>query len=150
MTLPTSLYSIYKLIEQAIQLATDFKKTTGKLLLGVSNGISEHDAAKFLGLELGENRSQGFDAKRVLVDGPEKVQIKARAIFNDNYRGQRLDQLKLDKPRDSVALVLLDENYQAFEISEAKRGAMSVAKFRNIAKLVWTKEDDLDKAAWQE
>lgn len=65
MTSPTSLYSVDKLIEQARQLATDFKKMTGKPLPGVSNEMAEHDAAKFLGLELSEDRSCGFDAKRV-------------------------------------------------------------------------------------
>ena len=166
MTTPTSLYSVDKLIEQARQLATDFKKMTGKPLPGVSNEIAEHDAAKFLGLELSDDRSKGFDAMRVSALGPNKLQIKARTIFNDNYRGQRLGQLKLDKDWDSVVLVLMDENYQAFEIFEAtrddifnnlndnssrmKRGAMSVARFRNIATLVWTKEDGLDASAWRE
>ncbi|MEO1889554.1 MAG: hypothetical protein ABGX33_06525 [Cycloclasticus sp.] len=183
MTSPTSVYSVDKLIEQARQLAADFKKMTGKPLPGVSNEIAEHDAAKFLGLELSENRSDGYDAKRELGAGPKKVQIKARTIFNDNYRGQRLGQLKLDKDWDSVVLVLMNEDYQAFEIYEAtrddinedyqafeiyeatrddifdnlndnssrmKRGAMSVAKFRNIATLVWTKEDGLDTSAWRE
>jgi len=162
----THLYSVDKLIEQARQLATDFKKMTGKPLPGVSNEIAEHDAAKFLGLELSDDRSQGFDAKRLLSKGPQKVQIKARTIFNDNYRGQRLGQLKLDKDWDSVVLVLMNEEYQAFEIFEAsrddifdnlndnssrmKRGAMSVAKFRNIATLVWTVGNGLDTSAWPE
>jgi hypothetical protein len=139
---------------------------TGKPLPGVSNEIAEHDAAKFLRLELSEDRSDGYDATRELGVGPKKVQIKARTIFNDNYRGQRLGQLKLDKDWDSVVLVLMNEDYQAFEIYEAtrddifdnlkdnssrmKRGAMSVAKFRNIATLVWTKEDGLDTSAWRE
>ncbi|MBL4743847.1 MAG: hypothetical protein JKX87_04325 [Cycloclasticus sp.] len=163
---PTSVYSVDKLIEQARQLASDFKKMTGKPLPGVSNEIAEHDASKYLGLELCEDRTAGFDAKRTSNVGPKNVQIKARTIFNDNYRGQRLGQLKLDKSWDSVVLVLMDESYQAFEIFEAtrddifdnlndntsrmKRGAMSVAKFRNIATLVWTKEDGLDSSAWLE
>ena len=166
MTTPTSVYSVDKLIEQARQLATDFKRMTGKPLPGVSNEIAEHDACKLLGLELCDDRSQGFDAKRVTARGPKRVQIKARTIFNDNYRGQRLGQLKLDKEWDSVVLVLMNENYQAFDIFEAtrddifdnlnesssrmKRGAMSVARFRNIATLVWTKEDGLDLTAWRD
>lgn len=87
-------------------------------------------------------------------------------MFNNNYHGQRLGQLKLDKEWDSVVLVLMNEEYQVFEIFEAtrddvfdnlndnssrmKRGAMSVAKFRNIAILVWTIEDGLDASAWRE
>jgi len=166
MNAPTTLYSVDKLIEQARQLATDFKRMTGKPLPGVSSEIAEHDAAKFLNLKLSDDRTQGFDATRIAEKGPQKLQIKARTIFNDNYRGQRLGQLKLDKDWDSVVLVLMDESYQAFEIFEAsrddvmdnlndnssrmKRGAMSVAKFRNIATLVWTKEDGLDQSAWND
>jgi hypothetical protein len=164
MTEPTQVYSVDKLIEQARQLATDYKKMTGKPLPGVSNEIAEHDACKLLDLALSDDRSLGFDALRVKGRGPKRIQIKARTIFNDNYRGQRLGQLKLDKEWDSVVLVLMDENYLPFDIFEAtrsdildnlndssnrmKRGAMSVAKFRNIATLVWTKEGGLDASAW--
>jgi hypothetical protein len=164
MTEPTQVYSVDKLIEQARQLATDYKKMTGKPLPGVSNEIAEHDACKLLDLTLSDDRSLGFDASRVKGRGPKRIQIKARTIFNDNYRGQRLGQLKLDKEWDSVVLVLMDENYLPFDIFEAtrsdildnlndssnrmKRGAMSVAKFRNIATLVWTKEGGLDASAW--
>jgi len=166
MTASATPYSVDKLIEQARQLATDFRKTTGKSLPGVSNEIAEYDACKLLGLELTEDRSEGFDAERITANGPKQVQIKARSIFNDNYRGQRLGQLKLDKAWDSVVLVLMDENYQPFDIYEAtrddiminlnenpkqlKRGAMSVAKFRNIATLIWTKEDGLTASAWSD
>jgi len=154
-----NVYSINKLIEQARQLAADFKQMTGKPLPGVSNEIAEYDACRYLGLELSDDRSQGFDAVRRQTGKPERIQIKARAIFNDNFRGQRLGQLKFDKEWDSVLLVLMNDSYQATEIFEAareaieanmggntnriKRGAMSVAKFRNIAQLIWTKEGGL-------
>ena len=160
-----NIYSVEKLIEQARQLAADYKKMMGKPLPGVSNEIAEHDAAKYLNLVLCDDRTTGYDAQRRDGDGPKKVQIKARVIFNDNFRGQRLGQLKLDKQWDSVVLVLMNADYQADEIFEAtrddiisrlddnasrmKRGAMSVAKFRNIATLIWTKEDGLDMLAWQ-
>ncbi len=161
----TAIYSVDKLIEQARQLAADFKQMTGKPLPGVSTEIAEHDAVKLLNLALCDDRSQGFDARRSSTSaGPKRVQIKARAIFNDNYRGQRLGQLKLDKEWDSVVLVLMNERYQTFEILEVrregiidnmndnssrnKRGAMSVAKFRNIATSVWTLEEGLNSMAW--
>lgn len=160
-----NIYSVEKLIEQARQLAADYKKMMGKPLPGVSNEIAEHDAAKYLNLVLCDDRTTGYDAQRHDSDGPERIQIKARVIFNDNFRGQRLGQLKLDKQWDSVVLVLMNADYQADEIFEAsrdeiiahldenvsrmKRGAMSVAKFRNIATLIWTKEDGLDVSAWQ-
>jgi len=166
MSLPTNIYSVDKLIEQARQLAADYKRMTDKPLPGVSNEIAEHDAAKLIGLELCKDRSAGFDAKRIAATGPQRIQIKARTIFNDNYRGQRLGQLKLDKEWDSVVLVLMNDDYLPVEIFEAtrhdifdnlndnsgrmKRGAMSVAKFRNIATLVWTQEEGLDGSAWHE
>ena len=161
----TNIYSVEKLIEQARLLAADYKKMMGKPLPGVSNEIAEHDAAKYLNLVLCEDRTTGYDAQRKDARGPKRVQIKARAIFNDNFRGQRLGQLKLDKEWDSVILVLMNAEYQTEEIFEAtredvfnhmddntnrmKRGAMSVAKFRIIATLIWTKEDGLDASAWQ-
>lgn len=166
MPLPTNVYSVDKLIEQARQLAADYKRMTDKPLPGVSNEIAEHDAAKLIGLELCKDRSAGFDAERIASTGPQRIQIKARTIFNDNYRGQRLGQLKLDKEWDSVVLVLMNDDYMPVEIFEAarhdifdnlndnsgrmKRGAMSVAKFRNIATLVWTQEEGLDSSAWHE
>jgi len=164
MVTPNSIYSVDKLIEQARQLAADYKKMMGKPLPGVSNEIAEHDAARLMELTLCEDRTQGFDARRLSNNGPKRIQIKARVIFNDNYRGQRLGQLKLDKQWDSVVLVLMNADYQAIEIFESsrddvlenlqentsrmKRGAMSVARFRNIAKLVWTQETGLDRCAW--
>lgn len=161
-----SIYAIDKLIEQARQLATDYKQSTGKPLPGVSNEIAEYDACHLLGLTLCDDRSDGYDAIRNADQGPKRIQIKGRTIFNDNFRGQRIGQLRPDKAWDSVVLVLMDENYQAFDIFEAiredvleqidqssqsrkKRGAMSVARFCNISRLVWSREDGLDANVWQ-
>ena len=96
------------------------------------------------------------------------MQIKGRTIFDEGKSGQRVGQLKLEQDWDSVVLVLLDEGYEPFEIYEAsreaildameeagtssrkKRGAMSVARFRNIADLVWTREDgEIDDEIWE-
>ena len=68
--------------------------------------------------------------------------------------GQRIGQLKMGQPWDAVLLVLMDENYEPYEIYQAmrddleaftdasssgraKRGAMSVARFKIIGQLVW-------------
>jgi len=117
----TNIYSVEKLIEQARLLAADYKKMMGKPLPGVSNEIAEDDAARYLNLTLCEDRTAGYDAQRKKGVGPKRVQIKARAIFNDNFRGQRLGQLKLDKEWDSVILVLMNAEYQTEEIFEATR-----------------------------
>lgn len=161
-----SIYAIDKLIEQARQLAADYKQSTGKPLPGVSNEIAEYDASRLLGLTLCDDRSDGYDALRQSREGPQRVQIKGRTIFNDNFRGQRIGQLKPDKSWDSVVLVLMDENYQPFDVYEAlredvlqqldassqsrkKRGAMSVARFCNIGQLVWSREGGLLQDVWR-
>jgi len=160
-----NVYAVDKLIEQARQLAADYRKTTGKPLPGVSNEIAEYDASTLLGLTLCEDRSAGFDAVRDADQGPQRVQIKGRTIFNENFRGQRLGQLKIDKTWDSVVLMLMDDQYEPFDIYEAsredilenmntpseqrkKRGAMSVARFINISQLVWSREDGLIEDSW--
>ncbi|MEK6748168.1 MAG: hypothetical protein AABY83_03055 [Pseudomonadota bacterium] len=154
-----SVYASDKLISEARRLAVEFRAATGKPL-GISNEIAEFDAARLLDLELCKERNGGFDAigKKTPRVG-KRIQIKARAIFDENKSGQRIGQLKLDKEWDSVMLVIMDEKYLPVEIYEAprsavmqalserpennrnKRGMMSVARFKNIAHLVWTSVD---------
>ena len=64
-----------------------------------------------------------------------------------------------------MVLVLMDEEYEPYEIYEAeredileyvdrssssrsKRGAMSVARFKIIGRLAWTREDGLEPEVW--
>ncbi len=153
-----AIYSMQKLISQARILARDYRKATGKTLPGVSNEIAENDAAHLLGLTLCDDRSQGFDA--VDADG-KKIQIKARTIFDDSKTGQRIGQIKSNQTWDSIVLVLLNEDYEPFEIYEAereelievidkpsqnqkKRGALSVARFKIMGELRWTPEEKLE------
>jgi len=92
----------------------------------------------------------------------KRVQIKARTIFDDSKTGQRIGQIKSNQAWDSVVLVLLNDDYEPFEIYEAereelmelidkpsqsqkKRGALSVARFKIISALRWTKEDGLEE-----
>lgn len=157
------VYSMQKLITQARTLAKDYRQMTGKVLPGISNEIAENDAASLLGLTLCDDRTTGYDAKD--PDG-KRIQIKARTIFDKSKTGQRIGQIKIDREWDSVVLVLLDEDYEPFEIYEAdratlmevidkpgqdkkKRGALSVARFRNIAFLRWTREHGLDSEVWE-
>ncbi|VAW78144.1 hypothetical protein MNBD_GAMMA14-1741 [hydrothermal vent metagenome] len=153
------VYSVDKLISEARRLAAEFRRTTGKPLPGVSGEIAEHDAARLLDLELCKERPGGYDAiGRGRREG-DRVQIKGRVIFDEEKSGQRIGQLKLDKDWDSVVLVIMDENYEAVEIYEAtreevedamsesassnrkKRGAMTVARFRIISRLVWARDE---------
>lgn len=160
-----SLYSVDKLIAEARRIAAEFRRTTGKSL-GISAEIARHDACTYLELDAAEDAS-GYDA--IGTKGERKgrrIQIKGRAIFDESKGGQRLGQLKLEQDWDSVVLVLMDENFDSTEIYEAlredvldamddgtvkrqKRGAMSVARFKRIAELVWTRETGLiDDVVW--
>lgn len=153
-----TLYSVDKLMSEARRLAAEYRKTTGKPLGGISSEIAEYDAARLLGLELTPGAG-GYDAIGHGAREGRRVQIKGRAIYDDRKPGQRIGQLKLEQPWDSVVLVLMDEQFEPYEIYEAlredvmdvladageskrnKRGAMSVARFKIISKLVWTRED---------
>ena len=65
----------------------------------------------------------------------------------------------------TVVLVLMDQDYESCEIyeveradieefagkssqSRSKRGAMSVARFKVIGRLIWTREDGLEPEVW--
>ncbi len=162
-----SLYSLDKLIAQARKLASEYRKTTGKPLAGVSVEIAEYDAARLLNLELSKPGAGGYDAiGRGRREG-KRIQIKGRTIFDEAQKGQRIGQLRVDQTWDTVVLVLMDEEHEPYEIYEAdreallddlkevqhsqraKRGAMSVAKFKNLGHLVWTREEGLiEEEVW--
>lgn len=154
-----SVYSVDKLMTQTRKLAADYRRATGQPL-PVTTEIANFDASTLLDLELIQPPPGGYDA--VGRSGEReglRYQIKGRAIFDENKGGHRIGQLKLDKEWDAVLLVLLDDNFEPFEIYEAdrptikeaaqesasskrsKRGAMSVARFKNISRLVWTREE---------
>jgi hypothetical protein len=120
---------------------------------------------KLLGLEpLAEGLEGGFDA----IDpgrGNKRIQIKSRTLFDESKSGQRIGQMKLEKEWDSVVLVLMDEDYEPYEMyeaeredildsvgksssSRARRGAMSVARFKIIGRRVWSKENGVEAELW--
>lgn len=153
------LYSVNKLIAEARRLAAEYRRTTGKSL-GLSSEIARHDAAHLLGLDLvPEAEATGYDALGRGRWQGLRVQIKGRTIFDEGKTGQRIGQLNLNGDWDRVVLVLMDEDYEPFEIHEAdrdaleqaleaaagskrsKRGALSVAKFKVIGRLVWSREN---------
>lgn len=154
-----AVYDLEKLIAETRRLAADYRRATGKSL-AVSSEIARHDACTRLQLEaVSEDAGTGYDA--IGLQGPwqdKRIQIKGRAIFDETKSGQRIGQLKLDKEWDAVVLVLMDEDFQAFEMYMASRqavqdaldedtskrknrGAMTVAKFKHIAQRVWTSQD---------
>ncbi len=156
-----SIYDVSKLIAQTRRLAADYKRATG-ISLAVSSEIAKHDACEFLQLKLADSETEGgFDAIGDYSDWHDlKIQIKGRAIFDESKSGQRIGQLKLDKSWDAVVLVLMNEEFETQEIYMAKRreieqeldvlkskrqnrGAMSIARFKHLARLVWTPQDGI-------
>ena len=79
-------------------------------------------------------------------------------MAQESKSGVRLGQINTQGEWDTLLLVILDEDYETSEIYEAsreelndaiagsehsnraRRGALSVAKFKNIGWLVWTRE----------
>jgi hypothetical protein len=158
------LYAAKELMSQARNLAADYRRTVGRPLPGISNEIAEYDAISLLGLESVEDKSLGYDALDPL--NGDRLQIKSRTMFDETKSGNaRIGQLKMNQEWDAVVLVLMDENYQPFEIyqagrqeleeyvdqasaSRAKRGALSVARFKIIGELRWTRENGLEDGYW--
>ena len=154
-------YAADKLIAQARQLAAEYRRTMGRPLPGVSNEIAEHDAVRLLGLEPKVSEEGGWDA--IEPGTGRRIQIKSRTIFDETKGGQRVGQLKLNQDWDAVVLVLMDEDYEPYEIyqaeradieafvdesssSRARRGALSVARFKIIGRLRWDSANGLDTA----
>jgi hypothetical protein len=157
------VYASDKLISQARQLAADYRRAMGKPLPGISNEIAEHDAIRLLNLVPKTEETGGYDA----IDparGDKRIQIKSRTIFDESKSGQRIGQIKENQEWDSLLLVIMDEDYEPYEMYEAeredvmeyldssssrsKRGAMSLARFKIISQLVWTREDGVEPEVW--
>lgn len=152
-----AVYALDKLIAQARQLAADYRRATGKSL-PISSEIARHDACVQLQLAPVDKETGGYDAVGEQGEWQGlRMQIKGRAIFDDGKKNQRIGQLKLDKEWDGLVLVIMDEAFEAVEMylamraaieaalpaeptRRSERGAMSVARFKNIAQLVWTRE----------
>ncbi len=137
---------VMDLLRKAKELAKEYRALTGKPL-GITGEIAEFEAAYHLDLKLMGARQPGYDA----TEGEKKIQIKGRCIQKDNHKrvdSQRVGSVNTDKDKvfDSVLLVLLDENFDAAAIYEAKRcdveavlkksnkrRDLSVGKFKSIA-----------------
>jgi hypothetical protein len=148
-----TVYSVDKLMAEARRLAAEYRRMTGKTL-PISGEIAVNDAVRLLGLETVNEQGLGFDALRGQGDGAERLQIKARVVFDEIKSSHRIGELKMDRAWDAVLLVLLDENYETFAIYEArraaieaaledvrpnKRGTLTVPRFQRIGSLVWSR-----------
>jgi len=151
-----AVYDVDKLMREARKLAADYRRATGKPL-GISTEIAVHDVIRLMGLIPAGPNAGGYDA---IGTGPREgkyIQIKGRTLFEDSKGVQRIGQIKTEQEWDSVMLILMDDNYEPLEIFEAerptileamadtsanraKRGAMSVSRFKAIGRRVWSAE----------
>lgn len=159
-----SIYALDKLISETRRLAAEFRRATGQTL-PVTGEIARYDVARLLDLDLLEKRSAGVDAIGKGERQGLKVQIKGRLILDEHKGGQRIGQVNRDGDWDILALSLMDADYEPFAIYQAsreeilesldgvsskraRRGAMSVARFRIIGRLVWSRENGLEPETW--
>lgn len=151
------VYDVQKLMDETRRLAAAYRHATGQTL-PVSAELCRYDAQQLLDLISPEEPEAGIDAISK-DEEPDRYQIKGRVIFDESKSGQRLGNVNLDTDWDYLLLVLMDDEYNTQEIwqmdrataeeailegadsKRARRGAMSVAKFRALGKLVWSRED---------
>ena len=155
-----SLYSINKLIDETRRLAAEFKRTTGTML-PVSGEIARYDVSHHLDLTLNNDSGCGYDATGNNQREGLRVQIKSRVIGDSVKSGHRLGQINPNGNWDIVILSLMNNEFEPLEMyqlnrneiinmlsnSNKKQNTISVAKFKIIGDLVWSKESgtkDLD------
>ena len=147
---------ILNILNEAKDVALRYYKLTNKPL-GITGEIAEYEAATLLGLSLCSARQSGYDAIELLDGKEHRVQIKGRYMPDRKKVSARIGAIDISKPFDSVLLVLLDENYDAFAMYEASRNAvvaallapgsksrnernqLGIAKFKSISRLRWSK-----------
>ncbi|MNT56041.1 hypothetical protein D3C72_1933190 [compost metagenome] len=121
--------------------------------------MAEYEAARILSLELELARQAGFDATETRDGLTLKIQIKGRYFPNARLRGGRIGAIDLKQPFDTVLLVLLDGDYNAFQIYEAarpavealltrpgskarnERGSVGISQFKAISSLRWERAE---------
>lgn len=149
--------SVLEILREAKKLAQRYRSLTGKPL-GITGEVAEYEAARILGVELTPARQAGYDAIERQNGSLRRLQVKGRCLLENCKPGQRLGSIDIEKDWDAVLMVLLDENFEAFEIHEApraavisaltapgskarnERGALSVSKFQAIGKIRWRRE----------
>jgi len=147
---------IVNILNEAKDVALRYYKLTSKPL-GITGEIAEYEAATILGLTLSAARQTGYDATEILNGKEHRVQIKGRYMPDPRKVSARVGAIDISKPFDSILLVLLDENYDAFAIYEAprdkivaaleapgsrarnERNQLGIAKFKSISRLRWSK-----------
>ena len=152
---------VYQILRKAKVLARRYYHLTGKPL-GVTGEIAEYEAARILGLQLELARQAGYDATEVRNGLPVRIQIKGRYFPTPRLRGGRVGSIDLKQPFDTVLLVLLDADYNAFQIYETgrpaieallnrpgskarnERGSVGISQFKAISALRWERTAAFD------
>ena len=157
-----AIFDVDKLTAEARKLALEYREATGKIL-PITAEIAINDAIRLMGLTPAERGTLSHDAVMDRDGESLKVQIKGRAILQENKSGHRLGQLKLDQDWDAIILVILNDQFESEEmyychrneIDDAladstpnKRGSLSLAKFKIISDLIWTQDDGLNDGYW--
>ena len=151
---------IMAILREAKKLAQEYRTLTGKPL-GITGEVAEYEAARILGVELMAARQAGYDAIERNNRSTRRLQIKGRCLLPNCKPGQPLGRIDVTKEWDAALMVLLDENYEAFEIHEAERaavlaalakpgsksrnerGALGVNQFKRIGRLRWRMSADV-------
>jgi hypothetical protein len=127
-------------------------------MLPVSGEIARYDVSKALGLILNEDTGGSYDAVGSNQREGLRVLIKSRVVGEKVKSGHRIGQLNPNGNWDIIVLSLMDNEFEPMEMYQlerkdiiealsgtdskrGKRGAISVAKFKIIGDLVWTKEN---------
>lgn len=92
-----------------------------------------------------------------------RIQIKGRYFSNPRMRGGRVGSIDLKHSFDIILLVLLDVDYNAFQIYEAprpavealltrpgskarnERGSVGISQFKAISSLRWERTDSKEE-----
>lgn len=117
---------IIQILSEVKALAREYRQLTGKPL-GITGEIAEYEAARILGVELMAARQAGYDATEVANDTTRRLQVKGRCLLDGSKRSQRLGAIRLEKEWDAVLMVLLNKSFDAIEIYEAERPAITAA-----------------------
>ena len=153
----TTSLRLLNVLSSAKAAAKEYRALTGRPL-GITGEIAEFEAARLLALTLAPAREAGFDAIEEIGGIRVRYQIKSRCIHNIKKRSLRVGAIKLDHGWDAALLVLLDANYEATAIYEAKRdhlekfimsstsranrrGAIGVNKLKSLGKMRWPTDE---------
>lgn len=149
---------ILEVLRDAKMLGRRYYELTGKPL-GITGEVAEYEAATKLKLQLHPARQAGYDATEVRQDGLVKIQIKGRCVSNPRKITGRLGAIDLRQAFDTVLLVLLDSDFNAFAMYEAtrakveealtrpgsrarnERGALAIKQFMAISTCRWSRNE---------